>query len=131
MSREIDFEKPLSDEDKEWLHEMSMDWRIEENDRRFDKEYQESEGYRPEEDANKSASVPRQPANFATDQFATGPVYPVVESVNAAPATQEVVEEVDVEELTVEELKDELRGLDQPTTGTKAELQKRLTKALG
>jgi hypothetical protein len=129
MSRQIDFEKPLSDEDKEWLHEMSLDWRVEENNRRFDKEYQESEGFKPDPEVNNAANVPRLPANFATDQFATGPVYPVVEPVNA-PAS-ESVEEVDVEELTVDELRDELRGLGESTSGTKAELQKRLTKALG
>lgn len=35
MSKMIDFDKPLSDEDRAWLHGRSLDWKVEANDRRF------------------------------------------------------------------------------------------------
>ena len=44
MSRVIDFDKPLSDEDKRWLHERSLDWRIEENERKFGQSDTHAEG---------------------------------------------------------------------------------------
>lgn len=43
MSKEIDFDKPLSDEDRQWLHERSQDYLIAENDRKFKSESEEEE----------------------------------------------------------------------------------------
>jgi hypothetical protein len=135
MSRKIDFDKPLSDEDKEWLHGWSQDYLIDENARKFDKAYQKSTGPEiPRIEVNAPAA-PRDPRDFPNDKVATGPVYPT--DVNAGQVQQyadtsskPVEEEVDINDLTVDELKDELRKLDEPVSGTKDELVKRLSKAL-
>lgn len=37
MSKVIDFDKPISDDDRAYLHNRSLDWQIEVNDRRFAK----------------------------------------------------------------------------------------------
>src|SRR6266404_6825830 len=88
MIRQIDHDKPLSKDDKAWLHEWSLDYLIDANERKFDKEYQKSTGPEIEQDPDRAPNPPRQPANFATDQVATGPVYPLAVPVNP-PSQQE------------------------------------------
>jgi SAP domain len=136
MSRQIDFDKPLSDEDKRYLHEWSQDWRIAENERRFGKNVDLSVPVDTDAVLAK-AGVEVPPPPPGPSQVA-GPVlsqgsegfhqnrdHPLTGVVDEEP-----VEEVDIDELTVEELRAELHDLGEPTTGNKAELQKRLAKAL-
>jgi hypothetical protein len=145
MSRNIDFDKPLSTEDRAWLHEWSMDWRIAENDRKFSETVQNISGPVITQNPDNAIANPRLPHNFPEEKVATGPVYPVANhpqiqqyantvgqlpGTTVEPAPQPEPEAVDIEDLTVDELKSELKNLDQPVTGNKAELQDRLTKAL-
>jgi hypothetical protein len=131
MSKDIDFDKPLSDEDRAWLHERSLDWRIQENDRKFGKEPEPSEPVSPADPAPfwEEGTEPK-------SVFVQRPFDPQIEGYYAggvvvAEVEPEVeVEEVAVEDLTVEELKAELRDRELPTDGNKAELVKRLKKAL-
>lgn len=119
MSRTIDFDKPLSDEDKRWLHERSLDWRIEENERRFgQREVYENEGI-------VKVEIP----GLVDPEPSENPRAPTGESLKPPPVV--VVEEVvDVAELTVKELKEHLSDLGLSTEGNKKELQERLDEAL-
>jgi len=125
MSREIDFDKPLSDEDKRWLHERSLDYHIEENERKFGQAKVHAEGL-PVKVEIPGLEVPEPPAQ---PTFAPGWV-PEVTPSGTTEVAEEEVEEVAPEDLTVEELKVELRERNLPTDGNKAELIKRLNKAL-
>jgi len=162
----------LSDEEKRHLHEWSLDWQIEENERLFG---DESKGYPREPvdtqqvlaDAGIKAPPLPPPPSPAGQSMYTGPT--VVEGENDEPAevgsigtrvplprnhpfTVEVDEGdqlpntvvvpesnggfdedaqwADVCDLTVAELKDNLKELDQPVGGSKDELRERLFNAL-
>lgn len=54
---------------------------------------------------------------------------PKLANPESTAAASDAVEEVDIKDLNVEELKEELRERDLPVSGDKAELQKRLRKA--
>lgn len=107
MSRQIDFDKPLSDDDRAWLHEWSQDWRIEENERKFGK---------PEAEQESFAAQQESPAQ---------PELPTVGSANLDPSLED-----QIAALTVAELKEELSEIGQSSEGNKKELQERLLKAL-
>jgi hypothetical protein len=136
MSRTIDFDKPLSDEDKKWLHEWSQDWRIEENERKFGKKVDLTKpvdtaavlakaGVEVPDPPPGPTQVAGQPLSQGSEQFHANRDHPFTGTVDDSP-----VEEVDIEELTVEELKTELAGLELSTAGNKKELQQRLAEAL-
>lgn len=108
MSRQIDFNQPLSAEDREWLHEWSMDWRIEENDRRFGT---------PEGDHRDHTHADI--GNAADASVGDG---------GAGDDGLTLAEQI--ASLDVDELKDELKELGESTQGNKDELQERLLKAL-
>jgi SAP domain len=140
MSKEIDLDKPLSEEDRAWLKERSLTHLIEANDRQF--------GVEPEEPvideelgsqqlvttgAKQSWEPGTQPENKfvqrpydipVTGHFATSEVTGTGEAVEA-----EAADEDEIEYMTVEELKEELRSLGQSTSGNKEELVNRLKKA--
>jgi hypothetical protein len=141
MSRNIDFDKPLSAEDRAWLHEWSMDWRIEENDRKFSDLVQNNNGPQIQNDPNNGTQAPRSPHQFPGEKVATGPVYPVStnsgsvqEYADTAPkelsAAAPSGEQVAIEDLTDAELDAELKGLKESTIGTRKQKEDRLIKAL-
>lgn len=182
MSVQVDHSKPLDDETKRWLHEWSLDWVIEENERIHGKQ----EGGEPPnvQEALRQAGfepppAPPGPTSVApVGNVATGPV--IVEGVNDKPVepgsgvvtvpvalprdhaftavvdenrTDAVLSEVEgstagqtpanepeawdakavraeIAELSVDDLKENLKDLEQPVGGNKEELQKRLYAAL-
>jgi hypothetical protein len=146
MSRydQIDFDKRFSDEDREWLRGRSRSDLIEENDRKFP-----AKGKKASEDAEPPYEPPYSVAppvydpdvqvedQSSADFHIPTPVPPrpgdrVDGSAEARGEGPLVVaeEEAEVEELNVEELKEELRSRELPVSGDKKELQKRLNKAL-
>lgn len=131
MGRQIDFEKPLSEDDKAWLRDRSRGYEVDENERQFSDdpdapvvpEQEWTPGNRPAaESFEEPGPNPRQvPFPVGVDG----------EHINrTAGDGEEAVEEVDPEDLTVDELKDELRQRDLPVSGNHAELVKRVKKAL-
>jgi hypothetical protein len=136
MSRQIDLEKKLSDEDRAYLKEWSRNDLIEQNDRQFGKPEPEPEISKeggqdlPTADAKPFWEEGKEPES----KFVQRPFDPQVtghfasEPVDQGEGSE--VEEVAPEDLTVEELRAELRERDLPTDGNKAELVKRLKKAL-
>jgi hypothetical protein len=163
----VDYEnRPLSDEEKRYLHEWSRDDLVEINERLFG----QSKAHEKGQPVNVAAALrdagvelvpaPNNPIAVAGRDFTQGPV--VVEGENDVPPGpgsggtrvelprdhpltapidanlgEAETEEFDakavraeINELTVEELKDNLRELDKPVDGNKAELQKRLFQAL-
>jgi hypothetical protein len=136
MSKDIDLDKPLSDEDRAWLKDHSQLDLIAENDRKF-KEPEESD---PDAPQVSPADPPRfwEPGKEPEQRFVQRPFDPQVSGHFASKAEDgDEVKEVDegegeivgLEDLTVEELKDELRELGLSTSGSKKELQERLQKA--
>jgi hypothetical protein len=147
MSKEIDLDKPLSDEDREWLHARSQDSVIEANDRQFKDEGEDDE---PEVDEDggqefKTTAAPQswEPGTAPTHQFVQRPYDPPVEGAvvkgelvteetiaaqEAAASGEEVEADDDLDTWTVDELKDELRAHGESTSGNKEELIKRLRK---
>lgn len=131
MSRKVDLTKRLSDEDKEYLHSRARGWEVEENERRLEAAKGKGEGGPSEEEWTPSATYPtppfdEEPANPRQVPRPVG-IDGKYEDRTAAGAD---VEEYAPEDLTVEELKDELHSRDLPVSGNKDELVKRLKKAL-
>lgn len=156
MSRVLDQSKPFSKEDIEYCHTWSLDHLIAENERRHGQAKVHAEGKpvdvqaRLEDAGIEVPDAPPQPTYVGAqggvqqgplivegednagrvplprDHALTGTVYE-----DDAAAADDDAEEVDIDELTVDELKAELHSLGEPTSGNKAELQKRLKKALG
>ena len=182
MSMQIDHSKPLTDEEKRWLHEWSLDHEIETNERIHGQKKAHAKGEPIDvRKALDKAGVetpppPAQPISVAGQELYAGPL--VVEGENDTPpapgepsvvvplprdhpltaqtegvsaetqllgAQQEsddLTQETDegkfdtravrkeVNELTVDELKDNLRDLGEPVSGNRDELRDRLVKAL-
>jgi hypothetical protein len=149
MSKEIDLDKPLSDEDRAWLHERSLDHQIQANDRQF-KDAPEAE-VEPEvsEDGGQDfvttgAKAPWEEGQEPVQQFAQRPYDPPMsgnwdpgpvvseEDVEAQQAAAEGKDapapDDDLDQWNVEELKDELRSRGESTSGNKDELIKRIRK---
>jgi hypothetical protein len=149
MSKVVDLDKPLSKEDREYLNSRARGWEVEENDRKF-KKGKFAEDYEEEyRGTNTVAAPPIEPGSPADTppQFVGNRPYGVDRAVwggstglseqeayavtaGEPHATVDEVEEVAPEDMTVEELKDELRERDLPVSGDKAELVKRVKKAL-
>lgn len=165
MSKQVDLDKPLSDADKLHLHERSLDYLIEENERRFKQEKAHAAG-QPVKVEIPNLEVPPPPPNpraVSGQTLESGPVVSEEDAKAADKAAQEDAkriakeyeeaqeareeafkrsqptksspstsedEDVDVDDLTVEELKDNLREFGESTSGSKAELQARLKKAV-
>jgi hypothetical protein len=135
MGRQIDFSKPLSDDDEAWLRERGRGWQVDEAERVL---ADEKEGHKAEGGPSEIEWTPsnRPPADFF-DEPGPNPRQvprPVGEREElTSPDLEgegEDVEEVAPEDLTVEELKDELHARELPVSGNKDELVKRLKKAL-
>lgn len=149
MSKAIDLSKPLSDEDRQYLKERSDHYAIQENDR-VHKNGEFAEDFEPEFAPNYTvAAAPIEPGSdadnppkfvgqrpYGVDRGVWGRSTGVSEDDALAGQagephhTQEEAETFDVDDLNVEDLKAELAARDEPTTGNKADLQKRLKKAL-
>lgn len=144
MSKQIDFDKPLSDEDRQWLHERSQDYLIAENDRKFAKEGEAEVEPEVSEDGGQEfvttgAKAPWEPGTEPSSQFAQRPYDPPVsgnwdpgpvvseEDLEGAEAAAEADD--DLGTWTVDELREELRAQGESTSGNKDELVKRLRKA--
>lgn len=142
---EIDFSKKLKDEDRKWLLNNSRKDLVDQNDMEHaksgdDDEEKFEQNYSvapPSFDAGTGSfhapsPVPPRPTDRqsgiaeVTDTNVTADPTPVVPPL----VTEGDEEEAEVEELTVEQLKEELRIRDLPVGGDKKELQKRLNKAL-
>jgi hypothetical protein len=131
MGRQIDFDKPLSEEDKDWLRGRSRGYEVDESERQFSDDTDaplvpETEWKPANRSANESFDEPG--PNPRQVPFPVGVDGEHVD--RRADSPDEDVEEVDPEDLTVDELKDELRQRDLPVSGNHAELVKRVKKAL-
>jgi SAP domain len=139
MSKIIDFDKPLSTEDRDWLKERSQGYLVEENDRKFGKESKEPKV--DKKSGSQELETTGAPANWEEgtepkieyvarpyDPAVSGHFGPESEETAAAEAEAAAVEE-DLDTWTVDELKDELRAIGESTSGNKDELVKRLRKA--
>lgn len=135
MTKNIDLDKKLSDEDRAWLKERSLDYMIEANDRQFGVEHPyEAPNLKAHEfydDEHREEHMPKF-AQRPSDPQVTGvwAAQTVVPGENPNLKEAEEGEETEIEYLTVEELKEELRERDLSTSGNKEALVERLNEAL-
>lgn len=110
MSRQIDDDKPLSDDDRAYLKERSLQWKIDEIDRRYPPDHNPVPKAKPEDDDLSNLLDPT--LKYDISEF------------------DEALQK-EVSGLKVTELQTELTDLGVgPTTGHKKELQWRLAKAV-
>jgi hypothetical protein len=131
MGRQIDFDKPLSDENKAWLRDRSRGYEVDDNERRFSDD--PDAPVVPDTDWTPSNRMAAEPFDEpgANPRQVPFPVGVDGEHVDrSAGGYDDQTEEVAVEDLNVEELKAELHERDLPVGGNKEELVKRLKKAL-
>lgn len=111
MSFQVDHSRRLTAEERAYLTDWSMDWVIEENDRiHADLEAQSG-------------------AASAGDAASPEPVVSVDDSDEGEDIDPAALA-AEIDELNVDELKAELRELDLPVSGNRAELRDRLLNAL-
>jgi hypothetical protein len=138
MSRQIDFSKPLSEEDKQYALDRNMAIDVEENEKKFSEIQETGEKV----DIVSSGLNGNEPSRFADKSEVSGLG---LAQVNAGPTTEEVVAKEEVIEETVEvsegeeiddddyntwsldDLKIELGERQLSKSGNKAELVARLT----
>jgi hypothetical protein len=138
MSRQIDFSKPLSEEDKQYALDRNMAIDVEENEKKFSEIQETGEKV----DIVSSGLNGNEPSRFADKSEVSGLG---LAQVNAGPTTEEVVVKEEVIEETVEvsegeeiddddyntwsldDLKIELGERQLSKSGNKAELVARLT----
>jgi len=142
MSKAIDLEQPLSDEDRAWLKERSLIHEIEANDRLFGKD--EPEEPEIDEELGSQKLVTTAAKQFwepgtepetkyvqrPYDAQVTGHFAPEVTPEGAQAGTQSAEAEEDIQYLTIDELKEELRARDLSTSGNKETLVNRLQDAV-
>lgn len=136
MSYEVDHSKPFTKEQKDYFHQWSMDWAIEENERLHKQKDVHNEGGEVDlSKAIKHIEVPDPPQNPTRADGSTvlveddGSIYGKSDDAPAKGEFEETLED-EVNAMTVDELKDNLRGLDEPVSGNKDELQARLIAAV-
>ena len=156
MSKNVDLTKPLSDEDKEYLNSRARGWQVEENDRQF-KRGKFAEDFEEEFKPNYTVAPPLvEPGSdadtpprfvgqrpYGVDRAVWGGSTGVEEQeayantaaephaeVQSEEQPEEDEEPVTVDDLTVDQLKAELKARDLKTSGDKKELQERLQEAI-
>lgn len=126
MSKQVDLEKPLSDEDRDYLESRAMHREIAENDARF------ADGDPVSERSGLTGEEPAYgvPAGSHPEAVGVGQGGVLARSDPAADrrAAESAAddEEDEYSEMTVAELQDELEKRDLPKSGKKAELAARL-----
>lgn len=134
MSKKIDFTKPLSDEDKLWLHQWGYDYKIVDNEMRFRKVDEDVAGEPVNlaltlEEAGLEVPVqqpnPVLPANVVATGFQIG-----VENESDTAVFDEEATRAEVAELTVAELNEEIKALGAKPEGNKAALVNQLVELL-
>jgi hypothetical protein len=129
MGKAIDFDKPLSDEDKAWLRSRSRSWQIDEHERRLADKKSKGDVEPVDDEFPPPYTVGQPPFDEPTDNTRQVP-RPVGEhELLDSPGEKGDGAEDDLEDWTVDELKDELRERDLPVSGNKDELVKRLKEA--
>lgn len=133
MGRNIDLTKPLSDDDEAWLLERSRGWQVDENKRfladKDNKEHEPGEVEPPDWEPTNTVAHPPFEGEQPNPRQVPSPVgleYHAGEPVDG----QGVGDDYAPEDLTVDELKEELHARELPVSGNKDELVKRLKKAL-
>lgn len=133
-------ERPLTDEEKLLAHQWSLDWQIAENERLFptneDADYPVDPVDVPNllKDAGfEDVPPPPQPVpvgqSLSTGEIVTGEQTPGEQLASMVEFDEEAAK-AEIETLNVDELQENLRELDKPVSGNKAELQERLLQAL-
>lgn len=130
MSRIIDFNKPLSDEDKLWLHQWGYDYKIVENEQRF--------AQANVHDAGKPIDVAKVLADAGL-QKPSAPTSPVLfdnatpsggETQSAAKSFDEEALRAEIADFTVAELRENIQELGGHPDGNKSALQDQLIELL-
>lgn len=132
MSRIIDFDKPLSDEDKLWLHQWGYDYKIVENEQRFAQAKTHDAGdpidvSKVLVDAGLKEPVAQPNPILPSHVVPTGAV-----GQTAAPVStfDEEAVKAEVFDMTVAELRDNIKELGGEPEGNKAHLQEQLIELL-
>jgi hypothetical protein len=134
MGRNIDFTKEISEDDEKWLRERSRGWQVDENKRVIADAKRKSEGGEtPEEEWAPTNTVAEPPFDEAGPSPRQVP-RPVgerteLDSPDADLEGGDGAGEEPIEELTVEQLKEELHARGLPVSGNKDELVKRLRES--
>ena len=133
MSRIIDFDKPLSDEDKLWLHQWGYDYKIVENEQRFAQAKLHDAG-KPVDVEKVLAEAGLNPPVLQPNPILPTNVVPsggtTSETASAAVAFDEEAVKAEVLDMTVAELKENIRELGGEPEGNKHALQDQLIDLL-
>lgn len=136
MSKEVDLTTPLTDAERAYLEQRSRHYDIEDNDRQF-KVGKFADDFKEEyKGTNTVAPNPVEPGSDADNPPAFVGVRPhgvdraVWGGATGLDAPSDDAPAASVDDLSVEELKDELKDRDLSTSGNKHELQKRLKSAV-
>lgn len=129
MSKIIDFDKPLSDEDKLWLHQWGYDYKIVENEQRFAQASVHDSGepidvVKVLAGAGLNTPAP-QPNPVLPERFV-----PTGENTSVEAVFDEEAVKAEVHEMTVAELRDNIKDLGGEPEGNKAHLQEQLLELL-
>ena len=129
MSKIIDFDKPLSDEDKLWLHQWGYDYKIVENEQRFAQASVHDSGepidvVKVLADAGLNQPAP-QPNPVLPERFE-----PTAQSAPAPTAFDEEAVRAEVHDMTVAELRENIKDLGGEPEGNKTHLQGQLIELL-
>ena len=130
MSKVIDFDKPLSDADKLWLHEWGYDYKIVENEQRFAQAKIHDVG------APIDVAKVLVDAGLEKPSVPTSPVLPEHaapsggETVSLSKVFDEEAIRAEIADFTVAELRENIHELGGHADGNKASLQDQLVELL-
>ena len=130
MSKVIDFDKPLSDADKLWLHDWGYDYKIVENEQRFAQAKVHDVG------APIDVAKVLVEAGLQSPAAPTSPVLPDHvtpsggETVSLSTAFDEEAVKAEIADFTVAELRENIHELGGLPEGNKSSLQQQLVELL-